>query len=121
MIGPLFPVIELIDRLSIARIKHEITNGANQEELDWYENQASQFDLFVVAQEIEKLSQIHRQIWQLESDLKSFKEHNHTLEEIGRRAILIRDHNHRRISIKNIIAEKLGCSVKEIKKDHASE
>jgi hypothetical protein len=32
------PVLELIDRLCIARVKHARTKGANQVELDWYEH-----------------------------------------------------------------------------------
>jgi len=32
---PLFPILELADRLAIAEIKFERT-GANQAELDWY-------------------------------------------------------------------------------------
>ena len=43
------------------------------------------------------------------------------LAEIGRRAIEIRDWNNKRVKLKNTIAEKLGCVVREIKKDHASE
>ena len=40
-----FPLIELIDRLAIADVKFKRTNGANEEELNWYMNQATSFDL----------------------------------------------------------------------------
>lgn len=115
-----FPIIELVDRLTIAEVKHEKTNS-NQIELDWYREQFSQFDLSIVMDDINELKLIHHQIWDLESDLKSFREHIHSLEEIGRRAIMIRDLNHNRIQIKNRIAEKLNCVVREIKFDHLSE
>ena len=36
------PVLELIDRLCIARVKHARTRGANQIELDWYEERYRQ-------------------------------------------------------------------------------
>ncbi len=36
------PVLELIDRLCIARVKHARTQGANQVELDWYEDKYQQ-------------------------------------------------------------------------------
>jgi len=53
--------------------------------------------------------------------LKAGREQELPLEEIGRRAIAIRDHNNRRIAIKNALAEQLECPVREIKRDHLSE
>ena len=32
------PVLELVDRLCIARVKYHRTQGANQIELNWYED-----------------------------------------------------------------------------------
>ena len=93
-----FPVVELVDRFVIAHLKFDRTQ-ANQEELDWYTNQ----------------------IWELESELKSGTEHKLSLEEIGRRAIEIRNWNKKRITLKNSMAEKLNCSVREIKQDHLSQ
>ena len=61
------------------------------------------------------------QVQSLEKELKSHTEHQLTLEEIGRRAINIRDWNNKRIHLKNIMADKLGCRVKEIKQDHLSQ
>ena len=115
-----FPIIELIDRLAIADIKFKRT-GANQEELTWYMNQATQLDLNVIEDLYINLMAIHNQIWELESELKTGREAQLPLEEIGRRAIAIRDHNNKRIAIKNAIAERLGCGVREIKQDHLSQ
>ena len=116
----MFPIIELIDRLAIAEIKHEKTQ-LNQVEVQWYRNSFQNYDLESITEDFEELKKIHRTIWGLESDLKSFKEHLHPLEEIGRRAILIRDYNHKRVELKNSMASKLNCSVREIKHDHLSE
>ena len=116
----IFPVIELIDRLAIAEIKQEKTQQ-NQSEVDWYRNSFSKYNLISVDVEFKELNEIHRTIWELEAELKGFKEHLLSLEEIGRRAILIRNHNHKRIELKNTIARKLNCSVLEIKRDHLSE
>jgi hypothetical protein len=74
-----------------------------------------------VAQDLQRLRDIHNAIWELEKELKSGQEHNLSLEEIGRRAIEIRNFNHQRIDLKNQMAEKLNCPVREIKKEHASE
>lgn len=114
----MFPIIELYDRLAIAEIKWEKTK-ANKEELDWYTEQCPV--IIDVKELYEDLKNIHRQIWSLEAELKSGREHELPLEEIGRRAIIIRNKNNERIKIKNTIAERLGDSVKEIKKEHLSE
>lgn len=118
---PIFPVIELIDRLAIADVKFKRTQGANEEELSWYMNEALRIDISAIVDEYEELKRIHNEIWELEAELKTGREAELSLEEIGRRAIAIRDHNNKRVALKNVIAEKLGCSVREIKQDHLSE
>ena len=115
-----FPVVELVDRLAIAEVKFEKTQ-ANAEELGWYQTQAKNHNLEMVQSELAELKPIHLQIWELEKELKSGTEQNIPLDEIGRRAIVIRNHNHERIKLKNLMAERLQCHVREIKKDHLSE
>ena len=115
-----FPIVELIDRLAIAEVKFQRTQ-ANKEELLWYKDQALHVDLSEVVNEYKDLKRIHDEIWNLEAELKSGREAELALEEIGRRAIAIRDHNNKRVALKNAIAEKLECPVREIKKDHLSE
>jgi hypothetical protein len=117
----IFPVVELIDRLAIADVKFTRTNGANKEEFAWYVTQAESHDLELVNDLYIELVAIHNEIWELESLLKTGRETELPLEEIGRRAITIRDRNNKRIAIKNSIAERLGCPVREIKQDHLSE
>jgi hypothetical protein len=117
---PTFPVIELFDRLAVAQVKWEKT-AANHAELAWYISQVANYDFKLVENLFETLKQTHRNIWELEAELKSGKEHELPLEELGRRAICIRDHNHKRIAIKNQMAEILDCPVREIKKNHLSE
>lgn len=118
--NPVFPIIELVDRLAIAEVKFQRTK-ANEEELLWYMNQAIRIDLTLIVDEYEDLKRIHNEIWELEALLKTGREAELALEEIGRRAIAIRDHNNKRVALKNKIAEKLNCSVREIKQDHLSE
>jgi hypothetical protein len=115
-----FPVIELVDRLAIAEIKWQRTQ-ANREELEWYQQQMQQFDTSLVAYDLQRLQGIHNAIWELEKELKSGQEHKLSLEEIGRRAIEIRNLNNKRIQLKNQMAETLDCPVREIKKEHVSE
>ena len=115
-----FPIIELIDRLAIAEVKFQRTK-ANEEELTWYQNQALNIDTSKIINEYEDLKRIHNEIWNLEAELKSGREAELALEEIGRRAIAIRNHNNKRVALKNAMAEKLDCPVREIKKDHLSQ
>jgi hypothetical protein len=115
-----FPIIELIDRLAIARLKFEITKE-NKLELDYYELQANKFNLSVVDEELNALIAVHQEIWNLEYLLKTGCEDQLSLEEIGRRAIAVRNGNRKRIQLKNCIAEKLNDPIREIKKDHLSQ
>ena len=84
-------------------------------------NQALRIDIGEIVDEYENLKQIHNEIWDLEAELKTGREAELSLEEIGRRAIAIRDHNNKRVALKNSMAEKLNCAVREIKQDHLSE
>jgi len=115
-----FPLIELVDRYSIACLKYDKTQ-ANKEELDFYKQQLDNYNIISITKEIDELYVIHKQIWDLEAQLKSGRENELPLDEIGRRAIAIRDLNNKRIKLKNLAAEKLGCVVREIKQDHLSE
>jgi hypothetical protein len=121
------PELELIDRLCIARIKHERTSAANQAELDWYEARYQELVSRLTADQVQQLednireiTHIHNQIWNLEWQLKSGVEHMLTMAEIGERAVAIRDWNNRRISYKNSIAALFDLKMREIKTDHLS-
>lgn len=116
------PVLELIDRLCIARVKHVRTKGANQVELDWYERQFAQLPQSAELDEaIAAMTDIHHAIWDLEWQLKSGVEQMLSLQEIGRRAIAIRDFNNKRIGYKNTVARILNHPVLEIKQDHLAD
>ena len=116
-----FPIVELLDRLVIARIKLRKLGGENQAEYDYYMDQAQQYDLDSVQELLDKLEDIHLRIWALESDIRRGLEGTLGLEEVGRRAIEIRNFNNQRVRIKNELAEQLQCPVREIKRDHVSE
>lgn len=115
-----FPIVELVDRYSIAQLKWKKTQ-ANQEELDYYQSQFVKLDVDSIASEMAELLTIHEKIWSLEAELKSGREQELSLEEIGRRSIAIRDWNNKRIALKNRMAEILNCAVREIKRDHLSQ
>jgi hypothetical protein len=118
--NPIFPKIELVDRYCIAKLKLAKTL-ANQAEFDFYAAQLDDSDMSVINDSLDQLYDIHSQIWNLEAELKSGREYELTLEEIGRRAIAIRNLNNQRVALKNHMAEQLQCAVREIKRDHLSE
>ena len=67
-----------------------------------------------------QLQEINGRIWDLESDIRKGKEGELGLEEVGRRAIAIRNINGERIALKQKIAELHG-EYAEKKYNHASE
>jgi len=113
-----FPTIEIVDRYAIAVVKHSMTNGANQEELEFYTEQIKEINLRSTHPKLIELIEHHRYVWSLEDDFKKAKVDVLPLEEIGRRALHIRDVGYKRVELKNILAELLGDTVKEIKQDH---
>jgi len=115
-----FPIIEIVDRYAIAVVKHEKTNGANQEELNFYLNQINEVGIAPLDLKLVELIEHHRYVWSLEDDFKKAKIDNLPLEEIGRRALYIRDIGYRRVDLKNDFAKILGDPVREIKQDHVT-
>ena len=110
-----FPVMELVDRYTIAQVKHSRTGGENQAELDFYELQMSAIDKTLIWNELQAFKILHDKIWSLEDDFKKCRIDGTDLAEIGKRAIEIRDYNQFRVQLKNAVAEKLNDPVREIK------
>ena len=115
-----FPVIEIVDRYTIAVVKHGKTNGANQEELNFYLEQMKEANINPLDIKVIELIEHHSYVWSLEDDFKKAKIDNLPLEEIGRRALYIRDIGYRRVDLKNDFAKILGDPVREIKQDHVT-
>lgn len=110
-----FPVIELVDRYTIARVKHKKTDGDNQAELDFYQHQIDQLDTTNIKNWLVVLEELHALIWGLEDDFKKCRIDGTDLAEVGRRALEIRDHNNLRVRVKNHMAGLLNDPVREIK------
>ena len=111
-----FPVIELVDRYCIAKLKFAKL-GNNKEELDFYTEQLHDIDFQLIQEELEQLYKVHAEVWDLEDDFKKFRvEHIYDLAEVGRRALHVRDVMHQRYDLKNRMADKLNDPVKEMKK-----
>jgi len=110
-----FPVIEIVDRYAIAVVKHEKTDGANRAELDFYLEQMGLVNINPVNSLVVELIVHHSYVWSLEDDFKKGRIDSLPLEEIGRRAIIIRDAGHQRQELKNKLAELVDDPVREVK------
>lgn len=114
------PISEIADRYSICLLKSERLKNENIEaELNALKDEISQYKS--IYDFVERLYKVNGEIWDLESDIRSGKEEKLGLEEVGRRAIMIRDLNKQRISIKNEIVECFNEGFREIKINHASQ
>jgi len=100
--------MELVDRYTIAQVKHDRTGGANQAELDFYEQQMLAIDKITIWDELQALRILHNKIWSLKDDFKKYRIDGTDLAEIGQRALEIRDYNNFRVQLKNTVAEKLN-------------
>jgi hypothetical protein len=110
-----FPVIELVDRWCIAKLKFSKL-GNNKEELDFYTEQLHDIDFELIQKELDRLYEVHAQVWEVEDDFKKKRvDDQFDLAEIGRRALYVRDIMEERYVLKNIIADKLNDPVKERK------
>lgn len=110
-----FPVVEIVDRYCIAKLKFlKLKN--NKEELDFYEKQMQNLDTESITNELKDLYDVHCKVWELEDDFKRYRiENMYSLEEIGKRALKIRDLMENRYILKNLIAKKLNDSIQERK------
>lgn len=110
---------EIADRYTICKLKSERTDIDCREELSLLKCEIDQYK--DINTYIEKLYTTNGSIWLLESDIRKGKEDLLGLEEVGRRAIQIRNLNAIRVQTKNDINLKYKEGFIEIKADHASQ
>jgi len=118
---------ELLDKLAIIQLKSErIDPRTVQGELSQLQRAFAQTrqkapELTVRWEDLlELLKIINSYIWDLEADIRKGREGDLGLEEVGRRALMIRDLNRIRVWTKNLLCRASGLGAEEIKKDHAS-
>ncbi len=119
---------DLLDRLSIVQLKSERIDAqkmaAERKELEsaFQEVKTRTSTLHIDWEDLLQLLKIiNGYIWDLEADIRKGKEGELGLEEVGRRALMIRDLNNIRVWTKNLVIKSSGEGFPDIKKDHASE
>lgn len=120
------PLPEILDRLSILNLKIErIGEPHLQVEFQAYADTLREYEKKGISsikmnEWLTDLQIINGRIWDLESDIRKGKEGELGLEEVGRRAIVIRELNKQRVAIKNKIVEETGIGFRDVKMNHAS-
>jgi uncharacterized protein YxjI len=117
-----YPISEILDRYSIALLKKERLQIDNDQELSDLSVEIDNYRKIntVVDEYIINLKEINGKIWDLEFDIRKGKEGELGLEEVGRRALLIRENNKIRVGYKNDIVEIFNVGYKDIKMNHVS-
>jgi hypothetical protein len=117
------PISEILDRYSIAILKKERANANNEIEINDLMSEIENYLIKnndLISKYIEKFIIINGMIWDLESDIRQGKEMLLGLEEVGRRAIKIREYNKIRVGYKNDIVNFFGEGYTDIKINHVS-
>jgi len=117
------PISEILDRYSIAILKKERAAAENEIEIFDLEKEIENYKKInseLINNFVTKLININGKIWDLESDIRKGKEGELGLEEVGRRAINIREFNKIRVGYKNEIVEIFEEGYKDIKMNHVS-
>jgi len=120
------PICELCDRLTIAQLKldrlpdEEIDKVGLQKQIEYYESGIDEKNKDLLGL-ILKLHKINGLMWDAEYAIRKGLDADLGLEEIGRRAIHIRDLNRDRVAIKNeitVLADQ--PEFQDCKMNHAS-
>jgi len=110
---------DVVDRYSICKLKYERAQIDNTQETYSLLNEMSFYKGLETY--VDKLYEINGLCWDMESDIRSGNEDDLGLEEVGRRALKLRDLNSVRVSVKNELNSKFKEGFIEIKMDHSSE
>jgi hypothetical protein len=119
------PICELCDRLTIALLKaerlsdDEIDKDGLTKQIDYYTEGIDQTNPELQAL-INQLLDANKKMWDAEHAIRKGLDDDLGLEEIGRRAINIRDYNRERVAIKNDIADVSQPEFKDCKMNHVS-
>ena len=115
------PLSEIIDRMTILRLKMEHSNNDSakvnfEKELGECKQGVEEFKqkgINLSKELIETLYNINKTQWNLESEMRKAMDANE-LEKMGKLYIEIQISNKKRVNVKNQIAEKSGSGFKDI-------
>lgn len=120
---PVYNIGDLVDRLSILSRKIYFGEEIAISEHRYLEKLLEEAGLpGKLITNVIRVTQMNIEIWNLEHEMRKCAEGtaNTSLEEVGRRAIKIRDLNRKRIEYKNLINDIAGNNFRETKVNHLS-
>lgn len=112
---------DIFDKWSILRMKVRLTDEVI-EEFEEYEEEVGLLNRPMILGWVADLIEANSKMWMLEASIRqelSDGNEKLSLEEVGRRALQIRDLNKKRIEAKNAINRYFGWTT-EVKVNHAS-
>lgn len=118
------PIPEVADRYTIAMLKiqrldaSEIDVDEMQRQIDYYK-EGLDLDNPELASLVDKLYHVNGLMWDAEHAIRKGQDEGLGLEEIGTRAIRIRDLNRDRMKVKNDIIDLTGDGFKDAKMNYA--
>ena len=118
------PIPEVADRYTIALLKiqrldaSEIDVGEMQRQIDYYK-EGLDLDNPELGNLVDKLYHVNGLMWDAEHAIRKGQDEGLGLEEIGTRAIHIRDLNRDRMKVKNDIIDLTGDGFKDAKMNYA--
>jgi hypothetical protein len=118
------PVPEVADRYTIALLKIERLDASEidvpemQRQIDYYK-EGLDLDCPELADLVDKLYHVNGLMWDAEHAIRKGQDEGLGLEEIGTRAIHIRDLNRDRMKVKNDIIDLTGDGFKDAKMNYA--
>jgi len=128
------PIAEIADRYTIAKLKLERLDDeqlgdplAAQRQISWYYGGLKHLlehpdrEVSRIYQSlVEQLQVINGAMWDAEYDIRRGQDEQLGLEEIGRRALRIRDLNQERVRVKNRLCELSSTGFCDVKMNYAS-
>jgi hypothetical protein len=116
----LYPLNEAIDRYTIHQLKHERTDEPQDEAMELLKIAIEEYVPLEAAQPfIGRLYEINGKMWDTEAQIRAGEEEGMGLAEVGRRALIIRNLNRKRIAVKNEIVERFGSGFRDVKVNYA--
>jgi len=118
------PIPEVADRYTIALLKIERLDASEidvdemQRQIDYYK-EGLDLDNPELADLVDKLYHVNGLMWDAERAIRKGQDEGLGLEEIGTRAIHIRDLNRDRMKVKNDIIDLTGDGFKDAKMNYA--
>jgi len=110
---------DIVDRYTICRLKFERGKINNSKEISDLLTEIKKYE--GLQPYIDQLYELNGKVWDLESDIRNGNEASLGFDEVGRRAIDLRDMNVIRVGIKNEVNSKYNEGYTEIKINHGSE